>query len=488
MTAKKKNNMRHLYCLLILIGLLSCDDILKEEPKALASETFYNTDEEVETALNAMYLPLRESNCLGGLYPAQQEAYADYGFGRGSYTLVSKFQGLDDSNIGRAGSMWDLFYRSIRNANIIIERVPLGKDLTDENKAQALAEARFIRSLSYLLLMQNWGDIPLRTELNMNQQDLPKSSVETIWEHINEDLKFASENLPNTPRMWGTPSLWSAKTVFLQSLLYQKKYQEAKKLADEIIQSGVYKLVDVDETDDFQKIYGADLISSSEEIFYIKYSRQGNKGWQFPMFPHNPAAGYLGGLGYFALISDSENKAIKEWDNKDLRKEYNWYSWDIGLGSTTILNRKYRDYQATGGGTIGVDYPLYRYPEVLLWAAELDCRVNGNPTSAGLNALNMVHRRAYGYKHDQVSPVDFKLSDFTSADVFIRVVAQERSYETCYEGKRWLDMKRLGIAKEVIKDVYNIDIAEKHMLWPIPLSEMNYNKALVPEKDQNPGY
>jgi len=255
-----------------------------------------------------------------------------------------------------------------------------------------------------------------------------------------------------------------------------------------IIKSGPYKLIDIAEAEDFQNVFGADLNGTSEEVFYIKYSKLGNSGWQFPMFPHNPAAGYLGGLGYFALISDSENKAIKNWSENDLRKEYNWYSWDIGIGSTTILNRKYRDRQATGGGTISVDYPLYRYAEVLLWYAELDCRVNNSPTAEGLEALNMVHRRGYGHKHNQPSAVDFKLSDFKSAQEYIEVVAYERSYETCYEGKRWLDMKRLGVAKDIIKKTYNIDIAERHMLWPIPLSEMNYNKALDPEKDQNPGY
>jgi hypothetical protein len=70
---------------------------------------------------------------------------------------------------------------------------------------------------------------------------------------------------------------------------------------------------------------------------------------------------------------------------------------------------------------------------------------------------------------------------------FIDKVVQERGYETMYEGKRWNDLKRLGIAKQRILEVKNIVVAEKHMLWPIPNSEILYNKAIT-AKDQNPGY
>ena len=231
--------MKYIYLLLVVAVFFSCSDLLDENPKALASETFYNTEEEVETALNAIYVPLAENNCFGGLYPAQQEAYADYGFGRGSYTLVSEFQGLDDVNIGRVGSIWDLFYRSIRNSNIILERVPEGVELSEEYKNKAIAEARFLRGFIYMLLVRNWGEVPLRTELNMDIQDMAKSPETEIWKLIEEDLVFAATNLPNAPRKWGTPSAWSAKTVLVECLLNLKKYTEAKNIAEDIISSGV---------------------------------------------------------------------------------------------------------------------------------------------------------------------------------------------------------------------------------------------------------
>jgi hypothetical protein len=64
---------------------------------------------------------------------------------------------------------------------------------------------------------------------------------------------------------------------------------------------------------------------------------------------------------------------------------------------------------------------------------------------------------------------------------------KERGYETMWEGKRWLDLKRTGKVAEIIKNATGKDLADKHLLWPIPVSEMEYNKAITPN-EQNPGY
>ena len=50
-----------------------------------------------------------------------------------------------------------------------------------------------------------------------------------------------------------------------------------------------------------------------------------------------------------------------------------------------------------------------------------------------------------------------------------------------------MDLKRLGKdeAKRYVKLHRGMDIAESHWLWPIPTSELNFNKAIT---TQNPGY
>lgn len=85
------------------------------------------------------------------------------------------------------------------------------------------------------------------------------------------------------------------------------------------------------------------------------------------------------------------------------------------------------------------------------------------------------------------STVDFNLAAY-NATTFIDLIVKERGYEFQYEGKRWLELKRTGKAAATILAVKGKTIAQKMYLWPIPLSETNYNKALDPVKDQNPGY
>ncbi len=67
-----------LFFIIPVFTLTACNKDLVEQPKAIATVTFYNTPSEVEAGLNAMYYPLKDQKCMGALYPAQLEAYGDY--------------------------------------------------------------------------------------------------------------------------------------------------------------------------------------------------------------------------------------------------------------------------------------------------------------------------------------------------------------------------------------------------------------------------
>jgi len=467
------------------VMLASCSDVLTEKPKSLASENFYNTPAEAEAAVNAIYGPMRMDNGLSINYPAQLEGLADYGNSRGSQTPVSLYQGLDNTNINRVGVIWDNFYQSVRNANLVIQNVPQGSEIPAEDKVKYIAEAKYLRSLIYFALVRNWAAVPIRTEANMTVADVPRSSVSDVYNLILSDALEAESGLPDVPAAIGRPSKWAAKTLLSEIYMYKEDWKTSAAKAKEVMESGKYSLVPVTQPEDFQKIYGPEIVNTPEEIFYFKYNRQ--QGFGLVAYAHRKttAYNYYGPGGVYAQYTDSvANPVIKNWSLKDLRKPHILYNVDIGLGPNSCLFRKFRDPNATNGG--GNDYPWYRYADLLLFHAESDARANAAPTAAALESLNKVHRRAYGYPAETASPVDFKLADFTLTS-FINKVVEERGYETMYEGKRWLDLKRLGIAKQRILEVKNIVVADKHMLWPIPNSELLYNKALT-ATDQNPGY
>ncbi len=465
----------------LLILISSCSDLLVEKPKSIAVETFYNTPGEVNAAIAAIYSPL-SSPVFAAEYIALLECFTDYHQGRASWAPNSDFEGLNGTNITRAATHWGGFYLSVRNANLVIANVPNGKNLSEQVKAAFIAEARFLRALSYFHLVRNWGGVVLRTEKNINEPDVPRSSVSEVYDLIKEDLLFAEANLPDNASVAGRATRWAAKTLLADVYFYLGNHPDATAKANEVIQSGKHTLIEVSAADDFTKLFGADVVSSPEEIFYIKYSQE--QQWNYPLYTHGVGTPYIVAAGYMALYSTENNFVYANWDKKDLRKEYGWYKWEFGLGSNTILNKKFSDPSSPQRRN---DYPLYRYADVLLLFAEASCEAAGKPTEDALKALNQVHRRAYGYPSAQPSPVDFKLSDYDK-DAFIELVRKERGYETQSEGKRWLDLKRTGKAGEYIKAATGKNIAEKHYLLPIPVSEINYNLALDPVKDQNPGY
>jgi hypothetical protein len=485
--------MKNIYIPILLFLFFACNskEILEETTKNLAVETFYNTAPEVESAVNAIYAPLRNDNCLGGLYPAQMEAYTDYGYGRGSYAVLSDFQGLNATNITRVQQMWDLMYLSIRNANLVITNAPKGKSISQLDVGRFVAEARFMRAFVYFLMVRNWGGVILRTESNMVEQNLKRSTVEEVYQLIINDLQTVENALPNTASITGRPTRWSAKTLLADVYLHRGQWQQARDKAVEVINSRLYSLVPVTIADDFLKIYGPDVITSPEEVFYLKYTRLVGQGFNFVMFAHHPNARLHGAGGFFAHYTDIvANPVIRTWEDRDLRKAYNLYRFNIGLGANSMLYKKFIDPLAPAANAAANDQPWYKFSDVLFIYAEAAARVANAPTTEAVEALNQIRRRGYGRPANVANAeIDYKVADY-NLQTFIDLITKERGYENMYEGKRWLELKRLGTGKlkEIIGAATGKTVADKHLLWPIPVSEMNFNTLLDPTRDQNPGY
>lgn len=464
-------------------GLVSsCSDLLEEEPKTIVAENFYQSKSDFDAATNAIYFPLR---MVRSEQVAVLSAHTDWGYGRGSRAQYNDFDGFNPTNINTAADRWNSLYQGIRNANIVIEKAPLSEILTEDEINSYAAEAKFLRALTYFDLVRNWGGVPLRTELNIAEKDVPKSSPDEVYGLILADLADAEMYLPSAAAESGRPTQWSAKTLLADVYLQREDYEMAKMKAQEVMDAGGFQLVEISSVDDIrEKIFGAALITSSEEIFSFKFARQTGQGNGLPWILNHPSTGLYNFGGAYAHYGDATNPFHKEWDEGDLRKGL-WQIVDFGLGDSTIVNGKYAEPQAVDNTGAGNDLPVYRYPELLLIYAEASARVDGL-TAENLEAVNQVHRRAYGLDPMMESEMDFVMGELT-VDDFLDLILQEKAYETQFEGKRWLDLKRTGRAEEFVMRNKGITISEKHYLWPIPLEELNFNEAMSPS-DQNPGY
>lgn len=480
--------------LLTILFVVSCDDMLVESPKSLVVEDFYDTPQEVEAGLAAIVAPIRGR--LGGWWVSTLDSHTEYGHGNNDFGATSGphftgnfgsfrlMQGLDDVGTNNVEPNWNAFYSGIRNANFIIGNVPDSEELNDDQKNKFIAEARFFRAYIYFQLVRAWGGVPIYNEENMDETTgAPRSTKEQVYELITSDLEFAEDYLPDDPPVLGRPSVWSAKTVLADVYFFQGLNSQAAEKANEVMQSGKFSLEEVTEADDFQNLFGMDA-ASNEEIFYIKFNQNSTSG----LILHTQAIGnegWFGSAGYGIFPWRAESVFYSNWSNDDLRKEFNWYETvDQPDPGVTALEPK--KYNAPGATTATFDLTAYRYADVLLIYAEATARAEGSPTTAGLEALNMVHRRAYGYNPIQPSPVDLILSDY-DLDSFVARVIQERGYEFQFEGKRWFDLVRAGVADEVMMELIGRGVADKALLWPIPSLEFDLNEAMD-QNDQNPGF
>lgn len=473
----------------LLVFCSSCNKWLEEEPKAVSEDTFYNTEKEAAAAVLAPLNKFRSG--FASFYPGLMECFADYQYGRGSYASNSDYAGLDPQNVSRTDAIWSSLYNAIRDCNIAISRLPEASELTDQQKNAFIGELRFLRAFAYFSLVRFWASVPLRTELNMEEWDLAKSPVEDIYAFIVADLEFAIAHCPPTERLIGTPSQYAAQGLLAEVYMQLKNYQSAYDLLKTIIDSKRYALVQVTTSREFEKIFGPDVINTTEEVFYLKSTR--TAGWEFVMLCAHPSAlidgqKMHGAGGWYGLYTKSDNKVLDQWDDADLRKAYNALRFDIGLGFDTYLPAKFYDPSAPNSSGAGNSNPIMRYTDLLLLYAEAANELNDGPTADAMEKVNMIHRRAYGYPTESASPVDYALADYATKNQFLDLIVKEQGYEAWNEGKRWLFLNRLGIAAEQVMEAKGLTIQEKHYLFPIPASEFNYNGALDAGRDQNPGY
>ena len=481
----------------------SCEDLelLQERPYAVMQGTYPSTYDEVVTVINTVYYQLRNSNCFSSPAYVDPMALSDLLKGRG--TFAADFEnGITSACESRAEKQWNMFYKAIRYANQAINMTAIASSVTEDERNAAYAEARFLRALTYSYLVKFYGGVPLVVETDDATVNKPRESAETIWQYIKDEMTYAAGILPDSPREYGRPGKAAAYFGLAEANLYLENWSEAEAAAKKAIDLGVNKLVRLSEPYDWEKVYayksdkGSDR---SEEVFYIQYNqditsllynRMMDQGVKLPKTNE----------GVLAIYADETNKKIAAWDNNDFRYQYFLYKPTAeeyencgNLKSETatgLVVSKYRDYDLTN--TKGHhNYPIIKYTDILFEYAEAAAKAAGAPTADAMEVINQIHRRAYGQNPTSAWAQDYKLSDYSTLDKFMTLLLKEKGYETFAEGKRYFDLKRLGLLGQYAYDAGRISsptaVKDKALWWPIPPTEIANNTAMSAE-DQNPGW
>lgn len=121
-------------------------------------------------------------------------------------------------------------------------------------------------------------------------------------------------------------------------------------------------------------------------------------------------------------------------------------------------------------------YPILRFADVLLMAAEAHLMGTEGNQAKGLEYLNQVRRRAYGGDINTVSPQ----VDFTGYD--LETIMDERSRELCFEGVRRTDLIRWNAytgSYNVVDRVIKGNPNHTHINYPIEKLGGNYPKYSI---------
>lgn len=544
---KLQHILSAILCCVLLSGITTaCEDRLNIEKHGNMGslDEYYQTDDQTESALAAMYLSWRSlyynwwfvKNCLS------DDVWAGGGQ-RGDNTDLEKLNEytFDTSNSMIQG-VYSGLYSLIYNANLIIDRVT---GTTDVMK-RAIAEAKVARAWAHAELVSLWGTAPIVDHvLSTDEYRQSNGTPEGTWAFVEQDLTEAiqsgmlgSKNGVNDAVTGMRLTVEAAKAFLGKAYVFQGKYAEAASILDEVIDSQKYDLYD-----DYDGLFHASGNNCCESIFELQLRDDQEQAWnQMSMFNimigwRGDKLSYTGDAGstiaggtygfmnprksaYDAFVAEEGvnghrlNLTIRSYEQMQdfgvnilngnaLVGSEGYFSWKTRvLKSDCVIDQSY--FQVLQW----IDYRIMRYAEVLLLAAEAHLQGGVEPDKA-LEYVNKVRGRAQLPALSAVTMDDIKT---------------EKRLELYLEGCRFQDLVRWGDApavlgeqgKEVpqlgyfavtdengepVKDeggnpVYEFEQRwpytnstygfkeNKHELLPIPLRETEVN----PNMQQNPGW
>jgi starch-binding outer membrane protein, SusD/RagB family len=223
----------------LLLGNMACQN-LTEKPDFISPTTFYRNTSDMRAALNGAYRELNNEwfntyynrsvfDCALGIQSGYEKGPQYYK--QGGYVATDDY----------INSYWAQNYRGINRANAVIARSPAAT-MTDAERKQIMAEARFLRAFYYYELLVFFENVVVTDKPTADLTNYASNAdgKTKALELIVADLKAAETDLPTVGDASGSPSRWAAKTLLAKAYLEQQAWQLAADKAKEVIdQSGL---------------------------------------------------------------------------------------------------------------------------------------------------------------------------------------------------------------------------------------------------------
>ncbi|BDD08504.1 glycan metabolism protein RagB [Fulvitalea axinellae] len=510
----------------------SCgDDFLDKQPHDnIASTTFWKT-------------PAQAEEGLAGVYDALQSPKRELGWGTFPFfdglTILSdsrdgKFnevaRGYHTPTSGFVGQLWKQSYRGVVRANEVLTRVDDVPFSDESQKTRIKAEARYLRSMFYFHLADNYGGVALFEHVpTLDDITVPRSSVDEVIALMIEDLDFAIQYLPVKAHQVGRATKGAAYTMKAKVAMLKKDWATAEAATAEVMK------LDYALESDYKRIFALDNENNGEVIFDIQYiGGEDGEGNVVEKLLGNRAMGVSGWswmvpsfnlVEYYEVID--ENPTYEVYAPLVPEKFYTMLEGRDPRMDATILRPGATFLNKVGEETVYPNIPAYthsesglhirknvieggpdltlpekgplnlillRYADVLLMHLEAKANQGGiaSVDQATLDAtINKIRKRASD-KLPLYTAGDIEMEDVYKE--YIRELAMEGWMYSNFKRWKWLEKAHGMTTKDVQKVGDGIDFIEdnpvrefeapKDYLFPIPASEIEKSNGWA----QNPGW
>ena len=454
---------------------------------------------------------------------------------------------------------WSALFGGVNRCNAVMDLIG---QIPDGDFSQQLGEAQFLRGFYNFELQKFYGKVPFISVENLANQEFNQPNPGPIWAEIEADFQAAIGNL-GSDVITGRANSWIAKAFLGKVYLYQQKWDEAFTLLNEVATTSPYSLnpeyvnnFNFAGENSSESLFAIQFSSDDGR----SYNGNGAGTLNFPGGgPLGTCCGFyqptqdlvnafqtdgsgLPLLDDFAATDVASDYGINSADPftphtgpLDPRLDYtvsrrgiDYNGFGLNPGKEWIragfvdisgpyLPKK-NIYQAdevdanrgTGGwgsDWSGINYNVMRFADVLLLTAEAAVEKSSPDLALALDYVNQIRNRAKNMTYVQneagdAAAANYQIEPYASfpdQDFARKAVRFERRLEFGMEGHRLFDLRRWGVAEQVINtyianEAEDINLSDygrfgtytsKHDLFPIPINAIDQSGGIL---EQNTGY
>lgn len=442
--------MKKVYIILTSLFIITaCSTDLDQAPPNLASADSLT---DFEGVLNAAYYYQ-----LGSVTPlaVMADFRADNAFMfEAPYTefdvFTSNLTTMEDQFFG---PLYTAMYKSILSTNNVIE---------NSTDATEVAEAKFLRALSYFKLVKSFGDVTVNLSASPSLTDTsilarqPKSDVYNNV--IIPDLNDAIAGL-STAIVDGRASKYAAQSLLGKVYAAMGDYASASSNLAAVVNGAAGAGISL--IADYSQIFGADYeVGNTEIIFATQISSSIVDEYSF-------------GSDYWNWFVGDDSKSdnpvdqdlVAAFDASDAASGVTDPRRAVTLSADGLTAVKFPKDGGLGGEH---DWIEIRLADVILLYAEA-LNETGN-TAEAITQLNTIRNRVGLPNTTATSTADVKTA-----------ILNERRLELAFEGHRWFDLVRTN----TVSAEMGVTVSENYYVFPIPISEILATDGVI---TQNAGY